>query len=372
MCVFCAHAGRLGNLSWLTGDIAVECFFVISGFYMQLVLHDKYTKERLGHSWVRQFYQARYLRLFPIYFMTVIAVSAVSLWRDDLLLETWRSISALPETIGNFLFKAFLLFTNITMLFQDLVMFLAVNGGEVHWTRNFLHTDVRLWTGLAVQQAWSLGIEISFYLLAPWLLNWRSRWLVLAAAGGLVLKIAAIKIGLLGDPWTYRFFPFELGYFLLGALACRYRARLDGHAKLHLGKYWYAIYPVVFAFAAVNLHLPFRPFSYPVVLALLLPLIFNLTSQSKVDRVIGEASYPFYIVHLFALGLVQWALQSPWPPGGATAAAWLGLVLTLALSAVLLALETYFIEPWRARLAEPSGGRAVSATLRQNEPGKAF
>ena len=48
LCVFCGHSRGLGGLSWLAANIAVECFFVISGFYMQLILSSKYTRHRLG------------------------------------------------------------------------------------------------------------------------------------------------------------------------------------------------------------------------------------------------------------------------------------------------------------------------------------
>src|SRR5437764_1109421 len=63
-----AHATGVGaSLHWMFEYTAVYVFFVISGFYMQMVLSTRYTPERLGDAWVRQFYLARYLRLFPAY-----------------------------------------------------------------------------------------------------------------------------------------------------------------------------------------------------------------------------------------------------------------------------------------------------------------
>lgn len=46
---------------WVGGIVAVEGFFVVSGFYMALVLHQRYGGR------LRDFYANRLLRLFPLY-----------------------------------------------------------------------------------------------------------------------------------------------------------------------------------------------------------------------------------------------------------------------------------------------------------------
>jgi peptidoglycan/LPS O-acetylase OafA/YrhL len=227
ICVLSGHSGRpLGHLRWLEGDLAVELFFVISGFYMQLVLSTRYTKAKLGESWVSQFYKARYLRLLPTYLVwsVIVAVAGLVL-PTSTPYSVWRYVWDLPNTVGNFLFKGFLCFTNTTMFFQDVTMYFAVHNGQVHWSNNFRNSDVLLYRGLTIPPAWSLGIELSFYLIAPYLLKLRSRWLLIGSCSCLAAKVITIEALRLGDPWSYRFFPFELGYFLLGALAFRFRHR---------------------------------------------------------------------------------------------------------------------------------------------------
>src|SRR5690606_33812821 len=59
--------------SIIAGPFAVQMFFVISGFYMALVLNEKYT-ERSPY----RFYLARLLRLWPAY---IVVLSAVLLYR---------------------------------------------------------------------------------------------------------------------------------------------------------------------------------------------------------------------------------------------------------------------------------------------------
>ncbi len=129
VCVFCAHTRPLGNLPWTNGNLAVELFFVISGFYMQLVLSTKYTEHNLGEAWISQFYKARYFRLLPMYWAgCALVLGATLVYRDSLApLSIWKALSALPHSFANDTFKIFLSFTNLTIFFQDVVPFLSVH-----------------------------------------------------------------------------------------------------------------------------------------------------------------------------------------------------------------------------------------------------
>ena len=54
----------------IAGNTAVKAFFIISGFYMTLVLSSKYERKR--HSlWL--FYSNRVLRIYPMYYATLLA-----------------------------------------------------------------------------------------------------------------------------------------------------------------------------------------------------------------------------------------------------------------------------------------------------------
>ena len=61
--VVIAHSTPLFGLSFVGGRYAVQCFYMVSGFYMALVLNEKY----LGPGSYRVFISARLLRLFPVY-----------------------------------------------------------------------------------------------------------------------------------------------------------------------------------------------------------------------------------------------------------------------------------------------------------------
>jgi peptidoglycan/LPS O-acetylase OafA/YrhL len=107
------------------------------------------------------------------------------------------------------------------------------------------------------------------------------------------LKYAA---GLDHDPWTYRFFPIEIGIFLLGSASYKV---YDQHVKnLDLSRYKYMIFGAAYSFWIVAPYVPhFKPIFYPIVTAMMIPFVFNLSKRNASDRKIGELSYPVYICH---------------------------------------------------------------------------
>src|SRR3954451_14766869 len=78
--VVLAHFGI--PLGFPTSDVAVQSFFVISGFYMALVLNEKYGP---GCYWL--FISNRLLRLWPTYAVVLVLSFAIA--------GNWRPIASL-------------------------------------------------------------------------------------------------------------------------------------------------------------------------------------------------------------------------------------------------------------------------------------
>ena len=79
MMVVFSHRGQIGHAGWVLqgGAIfAVKAFFIVSGFYMALVIHDRYYKLP-----VWDFYASRLLRLLPAYWV----IGALTLLAEFLL-----------------------------------------------------------------------------------------------------------------------------------------------------------------------------------------------------------------------------------------------------------------------------------------------
>jgi len=208
--VIIAHAGPLAGIQSVGGDVAVEAFFMISGFYMALVLNGKYHKGSYT-----LFISNRLLRLYPVYWVVVLLtmlVSVVCYFRlgMPLKLGPWQQVAghlSLGSWVG-------LVAANLFIIGQDVLLFVGVDKqGNWFFTNRYAQSFPPAHQLMMVHQAWSLSVEILFYLLAPFLVRRRSGTLVLVAAASLAVRLALYQLGLYHDPWNYRFFSFRAPVF---------------------------------------------------------------------------------------------------------------------------------------------------------------
>lgn len=137
-------AFRLAQQSY----VGVSIFFVLSGF----LITSRYANGiELTKAWFRRYLQNRFARIYPIYFLLTAFSFAVMLLHP---LHTWYELPASATRLD--VVAAALL--NLTL------------------TRAFFHHMVFV----GIPTAWTLTIEESFYLSAPFLLLVlrRSRWLL--------------------------------------------------------------------------------------------------------------------------------------------------------------------------------------------------
>jgi peptidoglycan/LPS O-acetylase OafA/YrhL len=314
------HSSRSDYLGigFIPGVRAAEIFFVLSGFYMALVLHEKYNRP----GGARLFLQQRFLRLYPtylmllIFFLIVYAVlfvvtgqvyGAIKVWKDYFhVLNAWSIL------IYGWL--------NVGVLGQDLLTFFRqdTSTGQFYFGLPPAGT-VSVWSaGFMVNPtAWSLSSEFIFYFIAPWLVH-RSiplQLLLLAASAGLQNWLAYAGFWPIHS-WTYFFAPSELCYFVSGSLAYRfYRAHRERLAAFGLA------YPWIFWLAALLVviyrRVPLLAGHGLLVIFLALPmvpLLYARTRHNKTDRMIGELAYPFYLLHWNVLFLVAAMRGGPVSP----------------------------------------------------------
>src|SRR5450631_491499 len=152
-------AGQLMVGGW----VGVDLFFVLSGFLITGIL----LKTLDLPEYYRSFYGRRILRVFPIYYLTLIVTFIISL------------VSHLPWHWYQYSF--FIFANNIVVVFFD-------NVGYVG-------------PGLILSAFWSLAIEEQFYLFWPYLIRaaTRSQWLLwlflCSLVGPLVLRILFVNLG---------------------------------------------------------------------------------------------------------------------------------------------------------------------------------
>lgn len=326
-CVYFYHMG-LSNafaLNILDGGAAVFCFFVVSGFYMEMVLTQKYTAKRLGDRYVLAFYASRFWRLYPIYLVVLLSTLILS---TSSLHTRFPKILDISSCVDLFSCSrsVFTWFINLTMM-----------------GLNFPSTS-----DLLIGPSWSLGIEIGFYAIAPFVLMLNARKLWLLSGIGVFLQI--VPYG------QHSPVLFGFHFFLLGALARRYSDEINRWVLRIWTPSTLVLYLVVFAFMFCSIpndlyigmpnehtHNSVVRLFYPVLIAVIVPILHERTKNSNLDIWIGQMSYPFYLMHALVIDSFSW-VDSEYRTLSL-------LVVCIVLSGALVFLENRYVDPWRARFS---------------------
>jgi peptidoglycan/LPS O-acetylase OafA/YrhL len=291
------------------GVSAVVIFFMLSGYVMALLIRTHYA----APDRFLAFYVDRIARLFPQYlFYLTLTVALMLLW-----------VYSSPYVQG----CTGKLDIALNYLMLPLGYYEALSMGQC----------------LIVTPAWSLGLELSFYIVVPVLLVCLSR----RALSGLFfasLAVFAAAVFLILDPnqWGYRLLPGTLFMFLTGvALADPKRL-----APFLPGMVWgvaLALYVATFVYPqAFNV-----PLNKSVLAGLLLgiPLLawVRHIQPSPLDTQAGNLSYGVFLNHFGLLALIE--------PLGLGLYALLAVVpLSLGLAALTYQLIELPVLTWRRKL----------------------
>jgi len=304
--VVLSHTEPLFGIQIVGGQIAVQAFYIISGFYMSMILNEKYINKNSSYS---LFITNRFLRLFPTYWTTLIITFLVALLLFFTIDENsgiiYRYIHYAKEFgFGNMLL---LVFSNIFILGQDWLLFFGIDleTGHLFFTTNFKDTLPPLYKFQFIPQAWSIGTELTFYLIAPFLVRKKLNIIIPIILGSLLLRLYLYNSGLQHDPWLYRFFPTELVFFLFGNVSYRLYIKIkDTTIQPYILKFALA-FVLLFSLFYDKFNVPFQIYIYYIIFFLSIPFIFKLTKSWKKDRLIGELSYPIYISHMLIIMIIR-------------------------------------------------------------------
>ena len=346
--------GPLATLA-LHGYLAVDCFFILSGF----VLCSRYRDEQqvLSIDFVKRFWRARFARIYPIYGLLLAAMAfivfglAVKLpvhgfppASDELTAYDPFSVGALVKSI--FLVQSWDWFPRLS------------------WN----------------MAAWSISAEWAMYALFPFLfiLVRRVESLRTAFICALILQIVLIyvlqfcEIATLYRDAAFQAVPesdtalfdasqrgslaateFGLLRALVGFLGGCFLYRIYQHRDFQRDKLARLVLPCVLIIVALLL---WGPISY-VPTWFLLAVLLLTDQQSRIARflstmpmqLLGHASYALYLLHIPLLGcLLLWnGLEDFVRSTSSPVLVLLLAVLTLVLLAVSVAVYWFFERPMR-------------------------
>lgn len=365
--VLLGHTGDLHGIRLIDEGFAVEAFFMLSGFYMALVLDQTYR----GANAYGVFLENRVMRLYPMYAVVLVLTIPVAIVGTSN--PAWEFVRLID-------FPAFLLLavSHLLIVGQELVYFFAVDPNGLYSSSEYAarqaasSNSVPLSGFLLVPQAWTLSFEMIFYAMAPFLVR-RSTPII---AGLLALSLAihawiATADGVVLASWYYKFLPGVFWTFMAGILMYRAYRLVEDREYAMKQLIWAPV--ALIGIALSSAYLPYMDhWGFFIAIAILVPISFPLFSRSRdlspalqralrLDRYLGDLSYPVYISHILVLSAMYILIPRAKVPDLTL----LDVVATLAFSALLLRLVGDPVERYRARNRARLGDQPDRAARRR-------
>lgn len=296
--VMWTHAGLPHGFS---ADLCVMIFFAISGFYMTLVLN-----ENSSYRLVKTFYWQRAMRIYPTYLVVLLLAICFNLalflsGKDVVFLRYFEQIK--EPIISGVLWA----FSQIFIIGQDISCFFGIDsrGGVTFQPSMHLAINSLAHANL-VPPAWSLSTELMFYILAPYILTRSTLFILFIFVLSLLLRIIlSMNFGFDQDPWTTRFFPAQLSFFLLGSFGYKFAISNASESRVHGYMKYFIVVGVAVSSLWVNKfiksdQMSVRLIVFTIVFFLIfaIPMLFKATKKNLIDRKIGELSFPLYVCHI--------------------------------------------------------------------------
>ena len=253
------------------GVIAVSTFFFISGFLMPLTYEMHYQHNGLLHGSLK-FYVNRFLKIFPIYWVSILIVLG-------LYLVSYTLHKAAPSA----------LFEPITYIQNFLLI--GLNQSAL-WGGYFRFNN----------PAWTLDVELQYYLLVPLLLFVSLKYKVLLKAVLISLSVLSLYLYLKPTGLVYidRSLLLWSVFFALGFVFY--------DAIVHKSSRSITCFLAVTVAAVLFVGNNAEDLSTLLVTCIFLVIsAFLLVMQKgykfgEMDRLAGDLSYPTYILHIVFFG----------------------------------------------------------------------
>jgi peptidoglycan/LPS O-acetylase OafA/YrhL len=354
LCVVAGHArdSVFGMIPPIWSVFSVPIFFVISGFYMAMVISGPYRNKPVG-----AFYLSRIARLYPAYLISIVTAF-------------WALLAATGLTFLDPLFsmplhqQLYVVLSNVLILGQELVYLFPLSNAATG--QQFSLDNITL-----NPPAWSISVELIFYFLAPLAVRSLRSSAVFLGVGALyaaaipLIDLDALRQWL-GNPIlfslpTLNYYMFPASFLMFGGGAVAYHLIYEQAILGHGGRpsaasYWIAV--VATAFIA-KFCAPLVAWWQILAFVIAVPALFALTRDNKLDRTVGELSYPVYIMHFPVLIILKTTGIPSWLGiGTATALA------TLAVGGAVFWLVDRPVDRWRHRMVNSARHKKPERTDR--------
>jgi peptidoglycan/LPS O-acetylase OafA/YrhL len=324
----------------IDSDGAVLGFFVLSGFYMAMILDTRYRSD------LRSFYFNRVVRLYPTYIVCLFASIAVFAWLAVVEQRPYGPLNALAQARLSPGAWVVSVLSQLSMWGQDFSTYLfAGQDGNLHFAFRSSDHGMSFFNYYYLPQAWTLSVELSFYAIVPFLNRWRTRVLATVFLAGLIVRVTAMSVLSAEDRVGFnRLLPIELSVFCGGMVAWRFvRSNADEALRSRVNAYTAVAVSAMLVLGWLWDATSTRCITVPLAVTLALPSLWLNWGSDRTDRLLGDLSYPVYLCHiLICYMLLAWLpadqqrFFSSWALIGSLVAA---ILLRLGLERPLLRLK---------------------------------
>jgi peptidoglycan/LPS O-acetylase OafA/YrhL len=280
------------------GPYAVYSFFILSGFLMTTIMHETYGYTISGF---KRFVINRFLRIFPIYWVLLLIILIIIFIVGEEFSSSYHSKMVIPRELGQWL-------SNIFLVYPDF---------------NPVEYTVRI-----SPPSWALSIELFFYLLIGLgITRGRKVSAIVCIVSVCFIISTIISSGGIGYGSIFEAaLPFALGGFIFH---CR-----NQFTSLVSASNLYSVLSISLVLLLFNLAFSIYlsdmvsslVFSVPkwkigtictllniIITCFVVMCLFNVKTEmlllNKIDRLLGDLSYPLYIFHTAAACLSFWLLS---------------------------------------------------------------
>lgn len=249
------------------GVTAVVIFYMLAGMVSYKLITNQFSNQPLSY------YKNRFMRIYPLYFLTLLFAFFIYL-----LGAKSAFISSTPN-IADFL-------ANLTIIPLAYYMYTGQD------------------TFTLIPPAWSLGVELQFYLLAPFIVTKRKRvyiFLFVSLCCYILASFGAINT----DIYGYRHIVGVMSIFLLGVLLQK-ALHNDKEAKITVASVYFIAVSTLVLLYMYNLK---AQYNYETLCGIIIgiPILLWIQKKSylpkKIEIFLGSLSYALFLAHFPTLWL---------------------------------------------------------------------